>query len=177
MQYKTTYKTHLIGIISSMLFLAIFHKSVYNIITTFYININAFQPYNYTPTYYKCSYLFFITFITFFTVTNLHSLIHSLIYNCFGGKIKYQFSFILTAFEKRSKKRLSLNKFLIIMLSPATIISLLCLLLPSWIGNFIFILNIILSFNDIYHGISLIRYPYNSKIVNRNNRFIVILKN
>ncbi|WP_242990177.1 hypothetical protein [Clostridium sporogenes] len=45
--------------------------------------------------------------------------------------------------------------------------SLFSLLIPNWIGNLIFISNLIGSVGDLYMSISLIKYPYNSKIIDK----------
>ena len=64
----------------------------------------------------------------------VHERIHRLSYELFGGKVKYGFKIIYAYTYEVSELPLEKVKFLIVLLSPVTIISLITLLLPTWIG-------------------------------------------
>ena len=108
-------------------------------------------------------------------ITIAHELIHGLTFTIFGGKVKYKFKFIYAATEEINNKPISLTQFTIILLAPITVISLFSLLIPNWIGNLIFISNLIGSIGDLYMSIGLIRYPYDSKIIDKPYGYYVKL--
>ena len=124
---------------------------------------------------YSITISFILLLATITIITIAHELIHGLAFTIFGGRVKYKFKFIYAATEEVTNTPLSLTKFTVILLAPVTIISLFSLLLPSWLGNLIFISNLIGSIGDLYMAIGLIKYPYDSKIIDKPYGYYVKL--
>ncbi|ENK0556066.1 DUF3267 domain-containing protein [Clostridium botulinum] len=160
MKFKITNKLHLKLFAIVLIFSVIFNKYLNTIIFNFFKK--SMDIFNYSIT---ISFILLITTITIITI--VHELIHGLTFTVFGGTVKYKFKFIYAATEEVSNKPMSLTKFTIILLAPVTIISLLSLLLPTWLGNLIFISNLIGSVADLYMAIGLIKYPLSSKIIDK----------
>ena len=59
-------------------------------------------------------------------------------------------------------------------MAPLTVMSILTLLLPNWLGGMIFLLNLLGASGDLYMSFNLIRYDWNSKIIDRKYGFDVV---
>lgn len=168
MEFKITNKLHLKLLAITLIFSIIFHNYLNTIIFNFFKkSMNIFN--------YSITISFILLMATITMLTMAHELIHGLTFTIFGGTVKYKFKFIYAATEEISNKPMSLIKFTIILLSPVTIISLLSLLLPRWLGNLIFISNLIGSVGDLYMALGLVKYPYNSKIIDKPYGYYVEL--
>ncbi|WP_154104997.1 hypothetical protein [Clostridium ragsdalei] len=55
------------------------------------------------------------------------------------------------------------------------LISLTCLLLPVWLGEIFFIINLLGSTGDIYMSLYLLKYDKNAKIIDKPYGFDVIV--
>ncbi|HEY8892646.1 MAG TPA: DUF3267 domain-containing protein [Clostridium sp.] len=66
------------------------------------------------------------------------------------------------------------TKFLIILLAPLTLMSIVTLMLPSDLGGIIFLMNLLGASGDLYMSFKLSRYNSNSKIVDRKYGFDVV---
>ncbi|NFG68106.1 DUF3267 domain-containing protein [Clostridium sporogenes] len=168
MEFKITNKLHLKLLAITLIFSIIFHNYLNTIIFNFFKK--SMNIFNYSI---RISFILLMATITMLTMA--HELIHGLTFTIFGGTVKYKFKFIYAATEEISNKPMSLIKFTIILLSPVTIISLLSLLLPRWLGNLIFISNLIGSVGDLYMALGLVKYPYNSKIIDKPYGYYVEL--
>ncbi|KEI96165.1 DUF3267 domain-containing protein [Clostridium botulinum] len=168
MKFKITNKLHLKLLSIVLIFSVIFHKYLNTIIFNFFKK--SMDIFNYSIT---MSFILLIVTITIITI--VHELIHGLTFTIFGGTVKYKFKFIYAATEEVSNKPISLTKFTIILLAPIIVISLFSLLLPNWIGSLIFASNLIGSVGDLYMAIGLIKYPYDSKIIDKPYGYYVKL--
>ncbi|SHF14082.1 DUF3267 domain-containing protein [Clostridium fallax] len=170
MKYKIDYKLHikvlLIAIIISIVFYDFISKSLINFSETisniFYTEINYINTMIYI-------------LIIMIPLTATHELIHGLFFKLFGGKVKYYFKFIFAATFECSGKPITLIKFSIVLLSPLIIISFLSLLLSTWLGHIVFLLNLIGSLGDIYMALELLKYPSHSLIIDKSYGYKVII--
>lgn len=160
MEFKITNKLHLKLLAIALIFSVVFNKYLNTIIFSFFKK--SMDIFNYSITI-----SFILLIFTIIMITIVHELIHGLTFTIFGGTVKYKFKFIYAATLETTGIPISLIQFTIILLAPVTIISLLSLLLPRWLGNLIFISNLIGSIGDLYMAIGLIKYPLSSKIIDR----------
>jgi hypothetical protein len=105
---------------------------------------------------------------------SVHEVIHGITYSIFGGKVKYGFKGIYAYTMEVSEKPIERTKFLVVLLMPITVISLLALLLPSWLGGMIYFLNLLGSTGDLYMAIFLIKLDSNSRIIDKKYGFDVV---
>ena len=104
----------------------------------------------------------------------MHEGIYGLAYKAFGGKVKYGFKGIYAYTQEVSEIPIERTKFLIILLAPLTVMSIATLLLPIWLGGIIFLLNFLGASGDLYLSFILMRYEWNSKIVDKKYGFDVV---
>ncbi|MCR1175586.1 DUF3267 domain-containing protein [Clostridium botulinum] len=168
MKFKITSKLHLKLLAIALIFTVIFKDYLDTIIFNFFKETMDIFDYSITP-----SFILLIATIT--AITIIHELIHGLTFTVFGGTVKYKFKFIYVATLEITGIPISLTQFTIILLAPVTIISLLSLLLPRWLGNLIFASNLIGSVGDLYMALGLVKYPYNSKIIDKSYGYYVEL--
>lgn len=107
-------------------------------------------------------------------ITIVHELIHGTTYRIFGGKVKYGFKGIYAYTHEVSELALDRSKFLVVLLAPVVIISLVSLCLPIWLGGMIYFLNLLGSVGDLYMAFILCRYRNESRIIDRKYGFGVI---
>ena len=110
-------------------------------------------------------------------ISIVHEAIHGLAYKSFGGKVKYGFKGIYAYTQEISEMPIDRIKFLIILLAPLAIMSIMTLFLHLWLGGMIFFLNLLGASGDLYMSFKLIRYDSNSKIVDRKYGFDVVYEN
>lgn len=72
------------------------------------------------------------------------------------------------------EKLIQRTKFLIVLLMPIVTISLLSLLLPSWLGGMIYFLNLLGSSGDLYMVVSLTKLQHQSKIIDKKYGYDVV---
>ena len=114
------------------------------------------------------------TMLLLIPITAVHETIHGAAYKVFGGKVKFGFKGIYAYTMETSGKKIPRLQFLIVLLSPLTVISILSLLFPGWLGRMIFFLNLIGASGDIYMALFLCRFSYDSKIIDRTYGFDVV---
>ncbi|GAA0733728.1 DUF3267 domain-containing protein [Clostridium oceanicum] len=167
MEFRITNKIHLKLLGIAIVFSIIFYDYLNSILFNFFKeSINIFN--------YSITLSFIFLTISMVIMIILHELIHGLSYTLFGGKVKYSFKFVYAATEEVTNKKVSINQFAIVLLAPVTIISILSLLLPSFLGSTVFICNLLGSIGDLYMAIGLIRYPLDSKIIDTAYGYKVI---
>ena len=154
----------------------IFHSNILNsfVGTTLENFITAI--YLLYPAKHLILYSFLSIFLLMAPITAIHEAIHGITYIIFGGKVKYGFKGIYAYTMEVSEKPLEITKFLVILLMPVTVISLLSLLLPNWLGNMVYLLNLIGSPGDLFMAFSLIKFDHSCKIIDRNYGFDIVLK-
>lgn len=169
MTFKITWRTHLacfvISLIISLGFADIIYTSSLNLLT----NYGLFNIYD---NFFIDSSLLIVVIMV--PIIMLHEALHGMCYILFGGRVKYGFKFIYAYCQEVSEMKLQRTKFLVILLAPVTIISLLSLLLPVNFGALVFILNLVGSTGDLLMSFYLIRFGYNSYIIDRAYGFDVI---
>ncbi|HDK7157775.1 TPA: DUF3267 domain-containing protein [Clostridium botulinum] len=168
MEFRITNGLHLRLSSIALILSIIFHNYLNTIIFNFFKGaMNIFD--------YSIALSFILLIATITVVTIIHEVIHGLAFTMFRGKVKYKFKFIYAATEEITNRPISLTQFTIILLAPVAVISLLSLLLPNCLGNLIFISNLIGSVGDLYMALGLIKYPYNSKIIDKPYGYYVEL--
>lgn len=106
-------------------------------------------------------------------ISVIHELIHGLAYMFYGGRVKYGFKIIYAYTKEVSGVKLKRTEFLIVLLSPLVLISLISMLLGS-IGGLIFILNLLGSSGDIYMSTTLTKVSKDDKIVDRDYGYEIV---
>ncbi|MBU3090573.1 DUF3267 domain-containing protein [Clostridium sp. CF011] len=107
-------------------------------------------------------------------ISIVHESIHGLAFLAFGGKVRYGFKGIYAYTQEISELPIDRTKFLIILMAPLTVLSIITLLLPIWLGGIIFLINLLGASGDLYMSFKLIRYDFNSKIVDKKYGFDVV---
>lgn len=169
LDFKVTYKTHLIISLLVAIFTILFLNYIYLILLDFYLN--TINPYAEKIAYIYESILIISISIL---VSIAHELLHGLPHKLFGGKVKISFRIAYCSTQEISENSLTLNQFMVVILAPVIIISILSLLIPTWLGSTIFLVNLIGSFGDIYIAFGLLKYPHYSKIVDKDYGYKVI---
>jgi hypothetical protein len=170
MSFIINWKTHIKCILLSIVITIILYHQFNNIIGSFleYKNYNL-SNYNTIIYFYACVILIMIPLSVF------HELIHGITFKILGGKVIYGFRGIYAYTQEVSGKKISRNLFLIVLLMPLTLISILCFLINSEIFSMVFLLNLLGSSGDIYLGFTLARYSSKSFIVDRKYGYDVII--
>lgn len=112
------------------------------------------------------AYLIYIMAILI-PITLLHELIHGVTYMLFKGKIRIGFKGIYAYCQETSGVELAREKFLLVLLMPVTLISLLSMILPFKIGLQIYLLNLLGSSGDLYMAFWLCRLKSDTRIVDK----------
>lgn len=169
MSFKLTWKVHVLVIAISIAVIVMFYNNIINIIINFIL-----QPFMNYP-FRSLILNFYIYYILLgVLVSTVHELIHGTAYKIFGGKVKYGFKFIYAYTMEVSGKAIERNEFLIVLLAPVAIITLISLFLPAGIGNMVFLINFLGSIGDIYMGLFLFKVKLSSRIIDRAYGFDVI---
>jgi hypothetical protein len=105
-----------------------------------------------------------------------HELIHGISFKLLGGKVVYGFKGIYAYTQEVSGKKIRRNMFLIVLLMPLTVISILCFFVNSRIFDMVFLLNLLGSSGDIFLGLSLSKYNSKSFIIDRKYGYDVIIE-
>ena len=169
MSFKITWKTHVICIAIAFVTVKLLGSSVNNILDNFFL-----KPYIFYPTGNLIINFCLYVLLLMIPISIVHESLHGLAYKVFGGKVKYGFKGIYAYTQEVSEIPIDRTKFLIILLAPVTVMSIATLLLPMWLGGIIFLLNLLGASGDLYMAFRLIRYDYNSKIVDRIYGFDVV---
>ena len=126
MSFKLTWKSHVIcSLISIGMVLII--KSTFDNIMINYMQIFISSD--------RFILKFFMSIIILMVpISIVHEAIHGAVYKLFGGKIKYGFKGIYAYTKETSGKEILRVEFLMVLLAPLTVMSVLSLLLTSWLG-------------------------------------------
>jgi hypothetical protein len=116
--------------------------------------------------------LFFM--ILMIPVTIVHEWTHGMVYKLFGGKVKYEFKGIYIKAREASGMSIHRSKFLLILIAPMTVISLLSLLIPGWIGGMLLLLNIFKSTGDLLKIFYVFKSNGNECIIDRKDGFDIV---
>jgi len=160
MSFRVTLKTRIMYfVVATIILLILFNTEVSifeNLFTKHFILY---------PTKHLIINLYLYKILLMIPVCFLHELIHASLFSLYGGKIKFKFKGLVLCAMEKSGIAIDRQKYLIIILSPLVVISLISLLLSPWLGGVFFILNIVESAADIYKAINLCKLNWNCKIV------------
>ncbi|MCB2295206.1 DUF3267 domain-containing protein [Clostridium algoriphilum] len=169
MSFKITWKTHVICTLVAFAIAQLLGSIASDIVENFII-----KPFIFYPTKNLIVNFYIYVLLLMIPISIVHEGIHGLVYKAFGGKVKYGFKGIYAYTQEISEMPIDRVKFLIILLSPLAVMSILTLFLPLWLGGMIFFLNLLGASGDIYMSFKLIKYDSNSKIVDRIYGFDVV---
>jgi hypothetical protein len=167
--FKITWKTQVKIIALCYLFTLIFSNAVNFILDKFIMKGIILTPTN-NILFNFYLYIILLTII----ITVFHELLHGIVFLLFGGKIQFGFKIIGAYTKEISGLAIDKIKFLIILLTPFFLISIISILLPIWIGGMLFLINTLGSSGDLYMAFCLKKYNYKCKIIDRDYGFDVI---
>ena len=169
MSFRVTLKARLMYFFIAIVILLI----LFNTEMSIFDNLSS-KKFILYPTKYLIINLYVYKILLMVPVCFLHEMIHAFLFSLYGGKIKFEFKGLMFCAVEKSGIAIDRQKYLIILLSPLVLISLLSLFLPPWLGGVFFILNIVESSADIYKGINLCILDWNSKIVYKSYGYDVV---
>ena len=171
--YVLTWRTHLICIIISFVMAFTFlKKTIYgcdNKIISFY-NLDTYNVFLAAG----ISMLLFMLMLV--PISLAHELLHGLAYKCFGRKVKFGFKIIYAYTMDITGKPIEARKFLVVLLTPLVVMSIVGLLLNNFVGDIILILNTLGASGDIYMCYLVLKYGIDNKILDSPKGFDVIYK-
>ncbi|MBU3198433.1 DUF3267 domain-containing protein [Clostridium estertheticum] len=170
MSFKITWKTHVICFLISAIIAMVLRDSASVLVENFIM-----QDFILYPTKFIYINFYIAILLLLVPIIAIHEAIHGISFIVFGGKVKYGFKGIYAYTMEVSAKPIQRVKFLIVLLSPVTIISLLSLLLPHWISGMVYFLNLLGSSGDLYMASLLIRLKSESGIIDRKYGFDVVV--
>lgn len=169
MSYKVDKKLHAICLIlSSVIFFLLYSFTIENVGASFDSVLSNFP----TPIW-PVNFLI-ASFVAIFIISLIHECIHALFYIIFGGKVKIGYKFIYAYTMETSGKAINCSKFVIILLAPLVIISIISLSLNNWIGYMIFLYNLVGATGDIVMAFTVFVHGKNGMIKDTKDGFDVI---
>lgn len=170
MVFKISCKTHILCFLIGLLITILLRGLVDKILIDFMMYIIHYWSINNIIVKF-----FGFIIILLIPIVLIHELIHGTVYIIFGGRVRYGFKGVYAYTQEISQKPIEKNKFALILLAPLIIISSLGILISGWLGELIFLLNLLGSTGDIYMAITLAKYPAGSKIIDRSYGYDVVL--
>lgn len=171
MSFKVSWKMHLLCLATTFLICFIMQDCLVKISTGLIIN-NVIL--NITGNLLLDEIIFFT--LIFIPLNIVHELLHGSVYKIFGGKVKYGFKGICAYTQEISGIILHRSKFLLVLLAPVTVISIISILIPGEIGGIVYFVNISGSTGDILMALYLCKFKNDSYIIDRKYGFDVIPK-
>lgn len=169
MSFKLTNKVHLcclfLSVIITVFLYPIFIGSLEALILSDYIL---------SPTRDIMMNYYIIIFLIIAFVTIVHEGIHGVAYIIFGGRVKFGIKKLCVYTQEISGIPIDKRKFLIILLSPAIIISVISFIMPYSIGMSILVLNLVGCSGDFYMSFYIMRLPKKCSIVDRSYGFDIV---
>jgi hypothetical protein len=169
MAFKVSWKTHFTCLILAVFIAILLNNTINNILEIYFELGLAIYP---TPN--MLINVFVQGIAIMLPITLIHEFFHGLAYTVFDGKVRFGFKGIYVYTQEVSGRPIQRTKFLVVLLSPLTVISLITLILPDWLGCIIFILNLLGSTGDIYMALYLCRFDSESCILDRSNGFEIV---
>lgn len=169
MSFKITWKVHIICFFLAYIFCFIQRDIISNLFLDLVIKHRAFY---FTRIYFLD--IIIAIFILTIPITFVHEIIHGMAYRIFGGKIKFGFKGIYAYTQEVSGIILNRTEFLLVLLAPVTVISLITLFISNSIGIVIYLLNLLGSIGDIIMAIYLCKSNANTYIKDRDYGFDII---
>lgn len=169
MSFKVTWKLHLLCFLIAYMFCLMFQNNILDLLVSLFLENKII---NFIGNDYANLMIFLI--IIFIPITFVHEFLHGFTYRLFGGKVKYGFKGLYAYAQETSGIALHRIKFLIVLLAPVTIISLVSVLILGSIGAIIFLLNLLGSIGDLLMAIYLCKSNENSYVVDRSYGFDIV---
>lgn len=169
MSFKVSWKIHILCFLIAYIFCLIEQKAISDLFVVILLENMIIK---FTGNI-RIDLIIFL-FIILIPITFLHELIHGFSYIIFGGRVKYEFKIIYAYVQEVSGIQLHRTKFLLVLLAPLTVISLLSTLMPKNIGGIVYLLNLLGSIGDIIMAIYLCKSNANSYIKDRDYGFDII---
>lgn len=169
MSFKITWRFHAISIILSYMLICC-------LIDTFTLSFFSLIYYDDLLKFTNNLLINYIVFALIFIVpiAIIHELLHGIFYSLFGGKVKFGIKGLNVFCQEISGVKLHRTKFLIVLLAPITVISLLSLLLPHILSSIVVTINLIGSTGDLLMSLYLVRLSNDTYILDRSYGFDVI---
>lgn len=169
MTYKITPKLHIICLSLSFILFYLLYSFVTNCTEQLFMSkLIEYPTQSITLNY------FILSLGLVAVISVIHELIHAFCYKIFGGKPIIGFKYIYAYTMETSKVAISANKFVIILLAPLVVISLITLPFNNWILNYVFFLNLVGATGDIVMTLVVLRYGKNGKIIDNKKGFEVV---
>lgn len=143
--YKITWKTQIICVGLSIVIMLLLWPLYWNsVVTLFSSNIIYF------PTKFKIvnAYIYIAAIISLLVI--LHEGLHGLAFKLYGGKVRFGIRHLNPYTLEISGLKLNRSQFLIVLLTPITVISLLTIFIPGITGKFLFMFDLISSTGDFF---------------------------
>lgn len=149
MSFKITWKTHVVSMVIALLITLLLYHPINRIIENYVSSSIIIYPTG------NILINFYIqVFVILLIVSVIHELIHSFMYKLFGGKTKCGFKFIFAYTQEVSGLALKRVQFLIVLMAPVVVISLLSTLFGH-IGGLAYFVNLLGSYGDVYMVLNL----------------------
>lgn len=169
MSFKITWKLHVACNILALLMII----PLYGFINSTNELLFSTQ-YIFFPTKILLVNYYFYIFLVMIPVTIIHEWIHGLTYIYFGGKVKYGYRIIYAYTQEISELPIKRNRFCVVLLTPLFVITIFCLFFSNFFTGMALIINLLGSTGDIIMAFSLLRYPKQSKIIDKRYGYDVI---
>ncbi len=169
MSFKLTWKSHVICFLISIILTVLMNSFIDALCSELFAQNIIFYP-----TKNLIVNFYILTILLMVPISIVHERIHGAAYKVFGGKVRFGFKGIYAYTMEVSEIEIPRNKFLLVLISPLIIISILSMLLPVWLGELVFLLNLLGASGDIYMALFLCRFSYKSKIIDRSYGFDVV---
>jgi len=104
----------------------------------------------------------------------IHELIHGLVSILLGGKVVIGFKWVYAYTKEVSNKHFKRFEYVLILLAPVIIMTILLLPVNHWITNLVIIFNIMGSTGDIVMSLIVLKHGKNSNIISNNEGFEII---
>ena len=171
MSFKVSWKLHILCFLFGYIICLIQQDSIANL----FVRLLVENKFMHLTSYYFLNIIIFV-FCIFIPIAVVHELLHGSAYILFGGKVKYGFKGLYAYAQEISGITLHRTQFLIVLLAPVTIISLVSVFIPGCIGYIIFLLNLLGSTGDLIMAFYLCRSNKNSYIIDKSYGFDIVNK-
>lgn len=171
MSFKVSWKMHVICFLMTILICYIMKDLLINTTIGLIINNVIFKI---TGNLVFDEMIFYI--LIFIPINIVHELLHGCVHKLFGGKVRYGFKGLYAYTLETSGITLQRTQFLLVLLTPITVISMISVLIPGEIGSIVYLLNIAGSTGDILMALFLCKFNKDSYIIDREYGFYVVNK-
>lgn len=172
MSYRITWKTHIICLLISLTISFLQLNNIGKAIIDFMIasSSNVKLTDNFIINYW------FYLVLANFSIAIVHELIHGLAFKFIGCRVKYGFKGVFAYTLETTGKAISRTSFLIVLIAPVTVISLISVLMGVHLGGLIYWINLIGSTGDLLMVFYLCKIECSSRIIDKSYGFDVIRK-